>query len=145
MLHATETITIYKGGEFLSTVIDTLITDRTGGYYNATDLNRVGTAVAYVRDRLAAAGITVSVAPKTDWQTGDVPTLVSMEPYLKDVSTVRSALAVYTSTPAAPANIAGLTAAEANDIERILQDVDDLITKMIAAYFYSGEIYSGEV
>mgnify|MGYP003240675422 CR=1 FL=1 len=37
-------------------IIDTLVTDRTGGYYNAADLNRVGAALRYVADRLAAAG-----------------------------------------------------------------------------------------
>lgn len=39
----------------------------------------------------------------------------------------------------------GLTYEEANDIERILLAVDDLITKMINSYFYSNEIFSGEV
>ena len=39
----------------------------------------------------------------------------------------------------------GLTFSEANDIEKILYDVYNLILKMQTAWFYSGEIYSGEV
>ena len=39
----------------------------------------------------------------------------------------------------------GLTHTEANDIEKILLDVDELITNMTAAYYYSGELYGGEV
>lgn len=37
-----------------------------------------------------------------------------------------------------------LTWQEANDIEKILVDVDELLTRM-AAWFYSGELYAGEV
>jgi len=114
-----------------------------GGYWH-TDLNRVGTAVAYVRDRLTAAGISVSVKPKTDWQTGDVPTVTQMIQYTADVAAIRAALAVYASTPAAPPDMDGLTAAEANSIEQILADVDDLITKMMAAYRHSGMMYAGQ-
>lgn len=125
-------------------IIDTLITDRTGGYYNATDLNRVGAAVAYVRDRLSAAGYSVSVKPKTDWQAGDAPTTTQMAQYAADVAAIRAVLAVYTSTPATPPDMDGLTAAEANNIEQILTDVDGLITKMMAAYTHSGMMHAGQ-
>lgn len=128
----------------MSTIIDTLVTNRGGGYYNLEDLNRVGTAVAYVRDRLTAAGYGVSAKPKTDWQPGDVPTVTQMAQYTADVAAIRAALAVYPSTPTAPPNMDGLTADEANDIEQILTDVDDLITKMMAAYRHSGMMYAGQ-
>jgi len=128
----------------LSTVIDTLITDREGGHYNAPDVNRIGTAVAYVRDRLAVAGYSVKVKPKTDWQIGDVPTAAQTTQYAADIAAIRAAFAVYKSTPPAPPDIDGLTAAEANDIEQILADVDDLITKMMLAYRHSGMMYAGQ-
>lgn len=115
------------------------------GAYNATDLNRVGSAVNYVAGRLNTQGYSVTVAPKIDWTVTDIPEPAQLTAYLADVATIRAALAVYADTPEAPADMEKLTYAEANDIERILLDVDALITNMMAAWYYTGELYSGEV
>ena len=126
-------------------VIDTLVTKhKASDDYTAADLNRIGTAVAYVRDRLASVGYVVDIKPKIDWQAGDVPTATQMAQYASDVAAIRAALSVYTVTPAAPPDMDGLTAQEANNIEQILTDVDDLITKMMAAYRHSGMMYTGQ-
>ena len=115
------------------------------GAYNASDLNRVGAAVAYVAGRLTGYGYAVSVSPRQDWQVADIPTQESMTAYLADVAALRGAIAVMNSTPTTPDSASGLTWREANDIERILLDVDELLTRMAAAWFYSGELYAGEV
>lgn len=115
------------------------------GAYNAEDLNRVGAAAAYVAGRLEDAGYHTPVAPKQDWQMQDIPTPAQMQRYLADISTIRAALAVMPSTPDAPTSMSGLTYTNANDIEQILLDVDALITKLISAHYYSGEVYTGEV
>lgn len=115
------------------------------GAYNASDLNRVGLAVDYLTRRLRSCGISVATAPKMDWATDDAPTISQMQKYMADVEALRSAIAVLPTTPVAPPDMEGLTYAEANDIEQILTDVDRLITNMTAAWFYSGDIYSGEV
>ena len=115
------------------------------GAYNATDLNRVGEAVAYIVRRLTAAGYAISCSPKTNWTREDIPTPAQMVHYLEQIQKVRDVLAVYPTTPTVPADMEGLTHTEANDIEKILVDVDQLITNMIAAYYYSGELYGGEV
>lgn len=115
------------------------------GAYNASDLNRVGSAVNYVANRLGEQGYSVEVSPKTTWQESDIPTEVDMEAYLSDVQTIRSVLPVPSSTPPIPEDMAGLTYIEANNIEQILLDVDALVTEMINAYFYSDEISCGEV
>lgn len=125
-------------------IIDTLITNRAGGYYNTTDLNRIAEAVEYVNNRLMAAGFDMAVTAKQDWAAGDIPNVTQMTAYLADIAAMRAALAVRASTPSVPPDMDDLTAEEANDIERILRDVDGLIDNMIAAYHYSGEIYSGE-
>ena len=52
------------------------------GAYNASDLNRVGSAVDYVAKRLRSCGIFVSVAPRMDWQETDIPTRAEMAAYL---------------------------------------------------------------
>lgn len=115
------------------------------GSYNYTDLNRVGNAVTYVAGRLTDAGYFVPVSPKIDWTDSDIPKESDMQTYLEDVEILRSALTVIPETPEVPEDMEGLTYEEANDIERILLVVDDLITKMINSYFYSNEIFSGEV
>ena len=115
------------------------------GAYNAEDLNRVGAAVLYIAGRLADAGYHTPVVPKQDWQMQDIPTPAQMRRYLAGIGTVRAALAVMPSTPEAPASMDKLTYTDANSIEQILLDVDVLITKLISAYHYSGEVYTGEV
>lgn len=115
------------------------------GAYNAADLNRVGAAVAYVAGRLADAGYHAPVDPKQDWQMQDIPTPAQMQRYLVDIGAIRAALAVMPTTPEVPASMDKLTYTDANDIEQILLDVDALITKLISAYYYSGELIAGEV
>lgn len=115
------------------------------GAYNASDLNRVGAAVAYVAGRLKGYGYVVSVSPRQDWQVTDIPTPESMTAYLADVAALRAVLTVAADTPAVPEDMERLTWKEANDIEQILVDVDELLTRMAAAWFYSGDLYAGEV
>lgn len=122
-----------------------LVTDRTGGYYRADDLNRVGAAMLYVADRLHECGYAVTVSPKCDYVVRDIPTRSQMTKYLADLQALKDAYVVYATTPLVPPDMDSLKTREANDIEQILQDIDSLITNMIAAYNFSGELYSGEV
>lgn len=125
-------------------IIDTLITNRAGGYYNATDLNRVGAAIAYIAARLTAAGYSVPVSPKTDWMMSDKPTVPQMTAYLADIAAIRAALATRPTTPPTPPYMDDLTVEEANDIERILAEVDGLVSNMVAGYRHAGTFYSGQ-
>ena len=67
-----------------------------------------------------------------------------MDKYLKNISAIREAISVYETTPEPPSNMDNLTWQQANDIEKILFDIDEIITKMEQAWFYSGDLYSGE-
>lgn len=115
------------------------------GVYNHTDMNRVGAAVEYVAMRLLECGISVDVLPKYDWSESDTPTVSQMERYLSDVATLRNALAAMPTTPQVPVTMSNLTWSEANAIEKILQDTDVLISNMKASWFFSGDLFSGEV
>lgn len=135
-------------------IIDTLVTDRTQadvdarnekGTYNASDLNRVGAAMNYVAALLREQGYDPHISPKTDWKNEDWVDPAAQAVYLGDLSDLRKQFAMMASTPQVPADMEGLTYTEANDIEKILTDIDRLITNMTAAWFYSGDIYSGEV
>ena len=131
-----------------------LITDRTRadvenetdkGFYNASDLNRVGAAVQYVAERFTAQGYTVTVSPKKDWLASDIPTASELETYRQNIATLRALIAVMPTTPKAPDSMAGLTYTEANSIEQILLDLDALLTNAAAAWYQSGELFAGEV
>ena len=130
-----------------------LITDRTRadvanqtdkGFYNASDLNRVGAAVEYIAGRFAALGYACSVTVKKDWLTSDAPTASQLETYRQNIVTLRSRIAVMASTPEAPASMAGLNYVKANNIEQILLDLDALITNITKSWCFSGELYAGE-
>lgn len=115
------------------------------GAYNHTDMNRVESAVEYVANRLNEAGYVVSPVVRKNWTGSDKPTLADIKRYMKNISDIRAALTIFATTPEAPTTEKRLTYQMANDMEQILKDVDDLITKMANAYFYSGDLYSGEV
>lgn len=130
-----------------------LITDRTAsdvsagrrkGYYNALDLIRVGEAMAYLEERFATVGISVSVSPKLDWQLSDIPTRAQALRYINDVGVLRGKLTEFRETVSPPDSLTALTWGQANDIETILLDVEKLIQTIILSYrHYSGRTISG--
>ena len=112
------------------------------GAYNATDLNRVESAVLFVIERLKIAGWYLAVQSKY-WTMTDFPTASEMHRYLENVRLLRSTLPVW--IPAVPADMDRLTFAEANTIEQILEMLDAAVTNIMANVYYSNELYSGEV
>ena len=138
-------------------IIDTLVTDRTQadadarndkGTYNAADLNRVTEAMEYLKAQMNRYGYEVSgYATVRDGllEDADIPTVSQMELYRSDVAALRDALAAMPTTPQAPTTMENLTWGKANDLEKILQDTDVLISNLKAAWFFSGDIFSGEV
>lgn len=115
------------------------------GGYNYTDMNRVESTVEYVANKLTLAGYVVTPVVKKDWVITDKPTINDIKRYMKNVADIRNALGAVSSTPEAPTIEQKLNYQLANDIEQILLSVDELITWMVNAYFYSGDLYSGEV
>ena len=139
-----------------------LVTDRAAadveaqnskGTYKASDLNRVGEAMNYVAARLREQGYDPHISPKTDWMDGEWVTPADEAVYLGGLAELRKQFSMMKSTPEVPPRILatgintkdGLTHTWANDIERILEDVDALLTNISAAWFFSGDLFSGEV
>ena len=114
------------------------------GAYNATDLNRVGAALNYVKDLLADAGYLGSneFYMRTDWNLSDIPTASDFTAFIKAVETVRAAMTQYKTTPTTPLDTGGLDIDGANDIEKILIEelkestLKDAVKKDIAAGKY---------
>ena len=115
------------------------------GAYNYNDMNRVESVVEYVANRLTEAGYVVLPVVKKNWNRQDKPTLDDIKRYMKNIADIRAALTTFSDTPEAPTTEKRLTYQMANDMEQILIDIDDLITRMANAYFYSNDLYSGEV
>ena len=152
----------------MSTIIDTLITDRTAadvarvhelavkgyagmtaaelaewltgmkGAYNAADLNRVGTALNYLKSRLVPfCGKNIQWSAKTDWSVTDIITASQAAEYRQSVQDIRNAL-VYPENSLDVPDINHLTYTGANDIERILQLCEGLIDNILLAFRYTG-------
>ena len=118
------------------------------GAYNKGDLNRVGEALNYLHDRLNAAGyITypLTFKAKTNWTVASIPTADDLTYYLKCVSNIRGALTLFANTPPAPTDTGALSIEEANNIEKILIDVETLINNMLSARYFCGDLYAGEI
>lgn len=121
---------------------------RLKGAYNKDDLNRVGQALNYLRDRLNEAGyITYSIdfEAKTNWTITSIPTAADLTYYLKCVSNIRGAMSQFKTTPPAPIDTGALNIDEANNIEKILIDVETLINNMLAARLYCNDVFAGEI
>lgn len=123
------------------------------GAYNYTDLNRVTQAMQYVDGLLSELGY-VSVFEQVNkgstinpyiWDENDTPTAVSMTAYLSNLTKLRAVLALPEDTPQVPDDMVELTLGEANEIEQILVNIGRVYDNVRAAWYYSGEIYAGEV
>lgn len=143
------------------------------GAYDASDLNRVESAVAYLAELLvllpselkeyaASNGVAFdaffdvpydtaayALTTKTDWDELDSPTPEQMARYIENVRALRSALDYATSD--LPGSMDNLTIGGANAIENALKGLDEAIsafdakTKVNLDNTASVWIYSGEI
>lgn len=99
------------------------------GAYNPTiDLNRVQSAVEYLRSSLERYGYSSSIVPLPTWTDGDVPTPQQLVDYLANVRNIRDVLQVTSPLPDTmyPINYEG-----ANQIEKALVDVEQTIERVV--------------
>lgn len=79
-----------------------------------------------------------------DWQTTDIIRLSQWRQYLANVQALRDAFYTLLDTPELPESDAKLTYEGANAIERVLADIDTLISCMIASYRRCGAFNAGD-
>lgn len=116
------------------------------GRYNAEDINRVGAAVEYISRFFNASGYMIEVIPATNWNVTEIPIKADMDAYLYYVEVLqRRTIPLLPTTPELPGDMDKLTYTEANNIEQILKDLYFLITNMAQTWFYSGDVYCGEI
>ena len=114
------------------------------GAYNYTDLNRVEGAVAYLAQKLTALGYPFSPTVKLNWSREDVPTKADMLRYFGNVASLRTQLPVYSGISAAPVAGDSMDYSTANELEKVLLEIDHMVDMIPESWIYSGEIYSGE-
>lgn len=115
------------------------------GTYNAADLNRVKSACIEIAAALNAAGIPVTLTTWTraTWTLANIPTETDLEVFLENVGKLKAAIP--NASPAVPASYAYLTYEKANDIEKILYEVEKALNNMLSIFPRAGVWTSGGV
>lgn len=115
------------------------------GAYNATDLNRVNTAMKYLNGWITDAGYATGYIDKgIEWTMSDIQVQTQMVAYLNNVAAIESVFPLE-NPPSLPESIVYLTYIGANAIEKILVLVDKIHPLLEKSPFYSGEVFCGEV
>lgn len=118
------------------------------GAYNYTDFNRVGIAVNTLANLLNGYGYTNEINLKTDWTRIDKIRVEDTDNYIEQIKNLISIYYTFKDTPKMPDNIRELFqnngCQKANDIEKILLDIETLLERMAASFIYSNQYYSGE-
>ena len=151
------TVTATDGAGLTTTAryyIIRMVTDRTQadvdalndrGTYNASDLNRVNTAMDYLNGWLSDAGYVTGYAGQgIAWAIDDIPLQPQMADYLSNVGAIGGTFSL-ANAPALPASMELLTHEGANHIERVLVLTDQIRARLKRSPFLSGEIFCGEV
>ena len=115
------------------------------GAYNYVDMNRVESAVAFVANRLGELGYFVSPEVKATWSITDHPTKADMNRYFGNIALLRAVLPLYQTTPKAPTTSKKMDYLVANDIEKILSDIDRQIATINQSWYYAGDVFTGEI
>lgn len=113
------------------------------GAYDAIDMNRVAAAVSTLSGLLNAAGYKNEVSAQ-NFAEGEDSTKEKYSVYLSNVQTLRDAIAVRVTTPELPAADAKLDYIGANNIEKILADLDELLGWMTYSRKYCGTFAAGQ-
>lgn len=113
------------------------------GTYDTIDMNRVAAAVSTLSGLLNAAGYKNEVSAQ-NFVEGEDSTDEKYTVYLSNVQTLRDAIAVRASTPELPAADAKLDYIGANNIEKILADLDELLGWMTYSRKYCGTFAAGQ-
>ena len=115
------------------------------GTYNHVDMNRVEGAVEFISQGLADLGHYVTPELKKTWTVNDHPTKADMDRYFGNVALLRSILPMYPTTPQPPTTKKKMDYLVANDIEKILSDIDRQINGIRQSWYYAGDVFTGEI
>ncbi len=115
--------------------------DTEKGQYTYTDLNRVEEWCRYLADILNGYNYYVSIETKTDWLESDYHYSQDLERIRKNVNRLKEA---YFSFTQIPKNLEYMTIEQANDIEKILYEIDYILAGMENNFVYCGVAGCGQ-
>lgn len=114
------------------------------GAYNYTDWNRVVWTIRTIRSALNDLGFAVVLPTLQEADSTHIPTRVEGNTLLECLRTLQEVLPSAT-TLSVPDTLDNLTYQKANEIEQILLDLGTTILRIEDGWFYSGELYTGEI
>ena len=106
-------------------------------------LNRTEEAMEYVNEIFKELGYFRNMEFKTDWFADEI-TPKQSERYISNLKVLRSYLTMPSDTPATPNTINGMTIERANEIEKIIHDIDVVLEALQNNFVYSGVCGSGQ-
>lgn len=113
------------------------------GAYSYIDLNRVENAVKYLSDLLNLYGYSNTVNTKTDWDANDILKVSEIQRYLDNIAELRNKY--YSNIEnELPTASTWLTIEGANEIERLLADIDQILRNMQNVFVHSGVANAGQ-
>lgn len=114
------------------------------GAYKASDLNRVGTALITIRDRLRTHDIDVPAEVREDYAQKEVLDKAVMDAYIESANAVHDA--VENTAPRPPAGIDDLDWEGANNIEKTILAVDAVLERREIGWIYADEeLFAGDM
>lgn len=126
-------------------ILATLVTNRApGAYYNAADINRIGKAVKCLAEEMGKMGYPVSIAPPTDWTMSDIYYDTDAALLMSAVTLIKKQVSS-TKPQSFPESFEGLDYVGANNIEKFLMDIDDLLAAIQVAYIQCGVEQAGGI
>lgn len=106
-------------------------------------LNRTEEAMEYVNDIFKELGYFRNMEFKTDWFADEI-TPEQSERYIANLKTLRGYLTMPSTTPNVPNTINGMSIERANEIEKIIHDIDIVLEALQNNYIYCGVANLGQ-
>lgn len=114
------------------------------GAYNHTDFNRVTAAMEFLGEILYSYGYLNTYVPEPVRNVSTIPAPADTQAYLTNVEKMRVARPLPEEHPATPEDMESFTFGEANDIEKILVQVNAILPLLEKSWLLCGEAMCGE-
>lgn len=106
-------------------------------------LNRTEEAMEYVNEIFKELGYNASMRFKKDW-TNEPITEDEANRYVRNLTILRNYLVLTSETPTAPTTINGMTIERANEIEKIIYDINIMLENLMKIFRYADDVMAGE-
>lgn len=116
------------------------------GSYDNRDFNRIGSAMQYLKKLFEDNGASIQLTTRANFLETELGPLESETlKLLTDINNLKQLWPWIPNLPATPETFERITYVQANQIERILEILIDYVKTPKPVFYYSNEIYSGEM